>query len=117
KARAAAPRRYAPMFPAFLGLAVDELHLEMASREFAELELIEEIGRVKDVGIGVVDVKSAYVESADDVATRTRACLRFDATERLSLAADCGLSQTARWVARGKLAALVEGARSVRDSL
>jgi len=32
KARAAAPRRYAPMFPAFLELDVDELHLEMASR-------------------------------------------------------------------------------------
>ena len=58
KARAVAPRRYAPMFPAFLRLAVDELHLEMASREFAELELIEEIGREKDVGVGVVDVKS-----------------------------------------------------------
>ena len=57
--RAVAPRRYAPMFPAFLRLAVDELHLEMASREFAELELIEEIGGAsKDVGVGVIDVKS-----------------------------------------------------------
>src|SRR5439155_1499055 len=45
KGRAVAPRRYAPMFPAFLGLAADELHLEMTSREFAELELIEEIAR------------------------------------------------------------------------
>ena len=43
KGRAASKRRYAPMFPAFLGLAVDELHLEMASREFSELELIAEI--------------------------------------------------------------------------
>jgi 5-methyltetrahydropteroyltriglutamate--homocysteine methyltransferase len=117
KARAAAPRRYAPMFPAFLRLAVDELHLEMASREFAELELIQEIGREKDVGVGVVDVKSSYVESADDVAERVRACLRFVAPERLSVSPDCGLSQTARWAARGKLAALVDGARRVRQSL
>ena len=43
KARAAGPRRYEPMFPAFLELDADELHLEMASREFAELELIEEM--------------------------------------------------------------------------
>ncbi len=28
-----------PMFPAFLDFHVDEIHLEMASREFAELEL------------------------------------------------------------------------------
>ena len=47
KARAVAPRRYAPMFPAFLDLAVDEIHVEMASREFAELELIAEIAEVR----------------------------------------------------------------------
>jgi 5-methyltetrahydropteroyltriglutamate--homocysteine methyltransferase len=117
KARAVAPRRYAPMFPAFLRLAVDELHLEMASREFAELELIQEIGREKDVGVGVVDVKSSYVESAEDVVERIRACLRFVAPERLSVSPDCGLSQTARWAARGKLAALVDGARRARESL
>jgi 5-methyltetrahydropteroyltriglutamate--homocysteine methyltransferase len=117
KARAAAPRRYAPMFPAFLELDVDELHLEMASREFAELDLIEEMGRARDVGVGIVDVKNSYVESADDVAARIDACLRFVAPERLSVSPDCGLSQTARWVARGKLAALVEGARRARASL
>src|SRR5881296_740490 len=43
KGRAVAPRRYAPMFPAFLDLQVDEVHLEMASREFAEIELIGRI--------------------------------------------------------------------------
>ena len=117
KARAVAPRRYAPMFPAFLRLAVDELHLEMASREFAELELIEEIGREKDVGVGVIDVKSSYVESADDVAERIRTCLRYVASERLSVSPDCGLSQTARWAARAKLTALVDGGRRVRESL
>src|SRR5207237_7872183 len=85
KGRAVAPRRYAPMFPAFLRLAADELHLGMASREFAELELIEEIGRERDVGVGVIDVKSYYIESADDVAERIRRCLRFVPPERLSV--------------------------------
>src|SRR5438309_6302837 len=37
KGRAVGPRRYASMFPAFLDLLVDEIHVEMASREFAEL--------------------------------------------------------------------------------
>ena len=40
KGRAVGPRRYAPMFPAFLDMNVDEIHVEMASREFAELEII-----------------------------------------------------------------------------
>ena len=44
------------------------------------------------------------------------ACLGFVTPERLSVSPDCGLSQTARWIARAKLAALVEGARRVRDS-
>ena len=45
KGRAVGPRRYAPMFPAFLDMQVEEIHLEMASREFAELELLETISK------------------------------------------------------------------------
>src|SRR4051794_15419445 len=118
KARAVAPRRYAPMFPAFLGLTADELHLEMASRELAELEVIGSIAEAgKDVGVGVIDVKSSYVESPDDVEERIRRCLDFVPAERLSVSPDCGLSQTARWAATRKLANMVSGARRVRDSL
>src|SRR5205823_1699156 len=40
KARAVGPREYAPLFPAFLDVRADEIHLEMASRQFAEIELI-----------------------------------------------------------------------------
>jgi 5-methyltetrahydropteroyltriglutamate--homocysteine methyltransferase len=117
KGRAVGKRRYAPMFPAFLGLAADELHLEMASREFAELELIAEIGERHDVGVGVIDVKSYYVETPADVEERIRLCVRYVAPERLSVSPDCGLSQTARWAAQQKLANMVEGARLVRESL
>jgi 5-methyltetrahydropteroyltriglutamate--homocysteine methyltransferase len=117
KGRAIGRRRYSPMFPAFLDLAADELHLEMASREFAELELIERIGGRHDVGVGVIDVKSYYVETADDVEERIRACLQYVAPERLSVSPDCGLSQTARWAAQQKLANMVGGARRVRESL
>ena len=115
KGRAVGKRRYAPMFPAFLELAADELHLEMASREFAELEVIEAIGERHDVGVGVIDVKSYYVETPEDVEERIRECLRYVTPERLSVSPDCGLSQTARWAARQKLANMVEGARRARS--
>jgi 5-methyltetrahydropteroyltriglutamate--homocysteine methyltransferase len=116
KGRAVGRRRYAPMFPAFLGMDANELHLEMASREFAELEAIEQVVDAgKDVGVGVIDVKSYYVESPEDVEARIRDCLRYVPAERLSVSPDCGLSQTARWAARRKLANLVEGARRVRQ--
>jgi 5-methyltetrahydropteroyltriglutamate--homocysteine methyltransferase len=117
KGRAVAKRRYEPMFPAFLELAADELHLEMASREFAELELIAEIGERRDVGVGVIDVKSYYVETPSDVEERIRACLNHVVPERLSVSPDCGLSQTARWAAQQKLANMVAGVRLVRESL
>ena len=117
KGRAVGPRRYAPMFPAFLDLAADEIHLEMASREFAELEIIAEIAAHKRVAVGIIDVKSYYIETPADVADRVRRCLQYAPPERLSFAPDCGLSQTARWAARQKLANMVEGVKLVRREL
>ncbi len=111
------PRQYAPMFPDFLDMNVDEIHLEMASREFSELEIISEIANVKNVAVGIVDVKSYYIETAEDIANRVRHCLKYAPAERLSFAPDCGLSQTARWAARLKLKNLVEGVLIVRKEL
>ena len=117
KGRAVGPRRYAPMFPAFLEMNVDEMHLEMASREFAELEVIGPIAERRDVAVGIIDVKSYYVETAEEVARRVRRCLDYAPAERLAFAPDCGLSQTARWAARQKLTNMVAGVRRVREEL
>jgi 5-methyltetrahydropteroyltriglutamate--homocysteine methyltransferase len=114
KGRAVGPRRYAPLFPDFLQLAVDEIHVEMAGREFSELELIGTIAQRTDVAVGIIDVKSYYLETIEDVAERVRRCLEFAPAERLALAPDCGLSQTARWAAQRKLANLVAGVQQVR---
>jgi len=117
KGRAVAPRQYASLFPAFLDAHVDELHLEMASREFAELEILAPIAARMDVAVGIIDVKNYHVETIEDVAARVRRCLAFAPPERLAFAPDCGLSQTARWAARRKLAHMVEGVHVVRRSL
>jgi 5-methyltetrahydropteroyltriglutamate--homocysteine methyltransferase len=117
KARAVGPRQYAPMFPDFLDMNVDEMHLEMASREFSEIEMIEEIATVKDVAVGIVDVKSYYIETPEDIASRVRHCLKYAPPECLSFAPDCGLSQTARWAARLKLQNMVKGVKMVREEL
>jgi 5-methyltetrahydropteroyltriglutamate--homocysteine methyltransferase len=117
KGRAIGPRRYAPMFPAFLEMKVDEIHVEMASRELAEIEVIRAIAERMDAAVGVIDVKSYCIETPDDVAARVRECLRHAPAERLAFAPDCGLSQTARWAARRKLQNMVEGVRRVRREL
>src|SRR5580765_4602096 len=117
KGRAVGPRRYAPMFPAFHDLLVDEIHVEMASREFAELDLLTAIAARKDVAVGIIDVKSYYLETVEDVAERVRLCMKHAPAERLSFAPDCGLSQTARWAAKQKLKNMVEGVKKVRKEL
>lgn len=117
KARAVGLRRYAPMFPAFLDFTLDEIHVEMASREFAEIAIIREIAKRRDVAVGIVDVKSYYIETADDIAQRVRLCLEHAPADRLSFAPDCGLSQTARWAAKQKLTNMVAGVQLVRKEL
>jgi 5-methyltetrahydropteroyltriglutamate--homocysteine methyltransferase len=117
KGRAVGPRQYAPMFPDFLGMHVDEIHLEMASREFSEIETLAEIAKSKDIAVGIVDVKSYYIETPQVIAERVRLCLKYAPAERLSFAPDCGLSQTARWAARLKLQNMVAGVRLVREEL
>lgn len=114
KGRAIGPRRIAPMFPAFLDFKADEMHVEMASREFAEIELIAQIAARMDVAVGIVDVKSYYVETPEDIADRVRWCLQHAPAERLVFAPDCGLSQTARWAAQPKLRNMVAGIRQVK---
>ncbi len=109
--RPLARRTYRPVLDAMLRFTVDELVLEFANREMAEVEILGEIAAAgRDVAAGIVDVKNYYLELADEVAERAEAVLDAGVpAERLTLVPDCGFSQTARWAARAKLKALVEG--------
>jgi 5-methyltetrahydropteroyltriglutamate--homocysteine methyltransferase len=109
--RPLARRTYRPVLEAMLGFDVDELVLEFANREMAEVEILGEIAAAgRDVAAGVVDVKNYYIETAEDVAERIEAVLAAGVPpERLTLVPDCGFSQTARWATLAKLRALVAG--------
>ena len=65
----------------------------------------------------MIDVKAFRAETAEEVAERIRALLRWVPAERLWLNPDCGFWETPRWVVKRKLAALVQGARIVRREL
>ncbi|HEX7345958.1 MAG TPA: cobalamin-independent methionine synthase II family protein [Candidatus Limnocylindrales bacterium] len=109
--RPLARRTYRPVLDAMLGFRVDELVLEFANREMAEVDLLGEISAAgRDVAAGVVDVKNYHLESADEVAERIDAVLAAGVPAgRLTLVPDCGFSQTARWATLAKLHALVAG--------
>jgi 5-methyltetrahydropteroyltriglutamate--homocysteine methyltransferase len=114
--RPLARRTYRPVLDAMLRFRVDELVLEFANREMAEVDLLGEIAAAgRDVAAGVVDVKNYHLESPDEVAERIDLVLAAGVSpERLTLVPDCGLSQTARWAATAKLRALVAGRDLVR---
>jgi 5-methyltetrahydropteroyltriglutamate--homocysteine methyltransferase len=65
----------------------------------------------------VVDVKAFKAETAEDVAERIRALLRYVPADKLWVNPDCGFWETPRWVVKQKLAALVQGAEIVRKEL
>ena len=117
KGRGVGKRLLRLMFPDFLDLHVDEMHMEMTTTAFRDLDVIAEVAKKMDAAVGIIDVKSYYIESPGDVAERVRACLEYAPPGKLVFAPDCGLSQTARWASRKKLANMVEGIRSVRSEL
>ena len=71
----------------------------------------------KQIMLGVLDLDSADVETAEQVATRIRRGLRHVDAERLIPAPDCGMKYMPRERAFGKLCALAAGAAIVRREL
>jgi 5-methyltetrahydropteroyltriglutamate--homocysteine methyltransferase len=110
-------RSYSEILDQMMQFNVDQLVLEFANREFAELPLCREISSVRELAVGVVDVKSYYLETAADVAERIERVIEHVPAEKLTIVPDCGFSQTARWAARSKLQAMVAGTREVRARL
>jgi 5-methyltetrahydropteroyltriglutamate--homocysteine methyltransferase len=83
----------------------------------AEIECWNEWDDGRELGAGLVDVKSFYPESPDDVAARIRHALRFVRPEKLYINPDCGFGWSPRGMCVQKLQAMVAGTRIVRAEL
>jgi 5-methyltetrahydropteroyltriglutamate--homocysteine methyltransferase len=70
-----------------------------------------------DVAVGIIDVKSYHIETPEQIADAVRACLKHAPADKLVFAPDCGLSQTARWAAKKKLASMCAGVEIVKKEL
>jgi 5-methyltetrahydropteroyltriglutamate--homocysteine methyltransferase len=117
RARAVGQRSYRPLFPHLAKAKVQQLALEFASREMAEIELAREIKPPMGLAVGLVDVKNTWIEPPELIAERLRLVLQHIEPERVHVTPDCGFSQTARFIAARKLASMVEGVRLVRRNL
>ena len=117
RGRAVGWRSYRPLFPHLARAKVQQLALEFASREMAEIELAKQIPAPMELAVGLVDVKNTWVEPPELVAERLRLTLKHIEPERVQVTPDCGFSQTARFIACQKLANMVAGVRMVRHDL
>jgi 5-methyltetrahydropteroyltriglutamate--homocysteine methyltransferase len=117
RGRAVGQRSYRQLFPHLARAPVQQLALEFASREMAEIELVGEIEPPMELAVGLIDVKNSWVEPPELVADRLRQTMKYIEPERLHVTPDCGFSQTARYLARRKLANMVEGTRTIRREL
>jgi 5-methyltetrahydropteroyltriglutamate--homocysteine methyltransferase len=71
----------------------------------------------KEVMVGAIDVASDHIETADEVAATLRGALKYVKQNKLLPCTNCGMVPLSRDVARGKLAALAQGAALVRAEL
>ncbi len=100
--------------PQLEGTSASQVSIEAAQPRL-DLGVLKEFS--KTVMVGVIDLGSGRVESADEVAGRIRAALKHLPAERLVVAPDCGMKYLTREAAFGKLKALAEGAAIVRKEL
>ncbi len=71
----------------------------------------------KKIIVGVIDMGDPNVETAETVAGRIRAALRYVPADRMIVAPDCGMKYLPRATAFGKLKAMVAGADIVRKEV
>jgi 5-methyltetrahydropteroyltriglutamate--homocysteine methyltransferase len=95
--------------------AVKQISIETAQSKL-DCSVLKDIPG-KTIILGVIDLSTHEVETAEMVAERIRKALAFIAPERVVVAPDCGMKYLPREVAFGKMRAMVEGARMVRESL
>ena len=94
---------------------VKQISIEAAQPNL-DLSVLRQLAN-KTIIVGVLNLGDMEVETPETVAGRIRSALQYVEPERLILAPDCGMKYLPREVAFGKLSALVEGARIVRQDL
>lgn len=106
---------YGQTLPLLAKSSFDQVSIETAASG-VDVGVIETI-RDKEVMLGVVDVGTDTVETAETVAERLHHALRYIDPGHLYACTDCGMLPRSRPAAEGKLRALAAGAALVNGGL
>jgi 5-methyltetrahydropteroyltriglutamate--homocysteine methyltransferase len=91
-------------------LHTDHLVLELAHRPAEDLEALKGVEKRIKIGIGVVDIKTNYVETPEEIARRIETAEKVLGTDRVGwIHPDCGFWMLKRSVADRKIAVLAKG--------
>jgi len=108
------PAGYEAVLPHFYDVPVDQFVMDFANREMVDIAALKGLPEDKEVGIGVVDIRTSMVETPEQIADRIRKVIDVVPPERVYLTTDCGMKPLARTVAKMKLHALSRAAEIVR---
>jgi 5-methyltetrahydropteroyltriglutamate--homocysteine methyltransferase len=101
--------------PELAGCGCNQVSIETAQSNLDCSVLMSLPG--KQILLGVIDLSDMNVESGETVAARIRRALPYVAPENIVVATDCGMKYLPRDVADGKMRAMVDGARIVRQEI
>ena len=107
------------IYPAMLRLPVKQIHLAFKNTNFAYLELIDQFGYddAKDLGVGVTDVHTRFIEDVGDVKDGIRRTLQRLPANRLWIYPDCGLKTRTTEESEAKLKVMVDAVRDIKREL
>ena len=106
-------RQYEAIFPALAASRIGEVSVECIHSK-VPIELLSLL-QGKSVQIGVIDVATDVVETAEEVAAAIEAALKHVPKERLVAGTNCGMAPMRRDIATAKLTALGKGAALARQ--
>lgn len=81
---------YAPLLPAFEAMRVHQFVLEYATPRAGDVDVVGPALASREIGLGVVNPRTAEPESVDEIVARAERALRYFPPERIFLNPDCG---------------------------
>ena len=81
---------YTKLLPAFERMNVDQFVLEYATPRAGDIGVVGRALSHKEIGLGVVNPRTAEPESVDEIVTRVEQALRFFSPQQIFLNPDCG---------------------------
>lgn len=81
---------YGPLIPFFSKMNVDQFVLEYATDRAGSIDVLADLPAGKEIGLGVVDPRTAEVESVEFVVNKVKGLLKHRRPDQIYLNPDCG---------------------------